>query len=431
MMIDLAISICKKVKDAGGQALFVGGYVRDFLLGKQSKDIDIEVYGLEPSVLLAVLGPGVKFCGESFGVFKVNNCLDVSIPRRERKTGESHTDFEVSCDPHMRVFEAASRRDFTVNAISYDPLENMYHDPFNGISDLSAGILSVVGDRFDEDPLRVLRGFQFISRFNLIPTKRTIDKCRSLKGSLNGIAKERVYEEFLKWANGSHPSAGLKFLRDCEWVEGFPELVALIGCEQSPIHHPEGDVWTHTLHVCDEMAAVDGHDYVDMFVALFHDIGKPATTKINEGKITAYGHAEVGSTMACEFFEKYFDGFLIKDLALISQLIKIHMYRPMVDYSAKSMRKFVNRKLGIASLDRFEKIIKADCFGRPPKPKELSDEMKRFLKDCKEYVPPVVKGQDLLDKGMNPGPQIGDKLRELRNIHISTCASREELLGLV
>ena len=425
------IEICKKVKEAGGKAYFVGGVVRDQLLNKKSKDIDIEVFGLKPEMLPPLLGPSVKFCGESFGVFKVDN-IDISSPRRERKVGAGHTGFDVSIDPFMSLKDAASRRDFTINAIYYDPLENKYEDPYDGISDLSARRLDVVSDRFKEDPLRVLRGMQFCSRFNLKPTNRTIFACRLLKGTFKELAKERVWGEWEKWAGRSvAPSVGLEFLAQTEWIDNFPELKAMIGCPQPAKYHPEGDVWTHTLHVCDEMAALGG-DHVDMFIALLHDIGKKDTTKVYEdGKITAYGHAEHGFTLAREFFEKYFAEYLNKDLNQICQAILLHMYRPQPAgaYKQKSVRKFMLRKLGCISIDRFEKIIRADHYGRPPLPKVVPADLENFIKDCRAYTPPVIKGQDLLNLGWTPSPEIGRKLYELESQHIAFGYDREKLLS--
>ena len=427
------IEICKAVKNAGGHAFFVGGCVRDHLLGHIPKDFDIEVFGLEPNVLITLLGRDVKFCGESFGVYKIGNTIDVSQPRRERKSGAGHTGFEVDVDPYMSIPDAASRRDFTINAIYHDPLENKYYDPFDGMSHLSSRRLEVVSDRFDEDPLRVLRGMQFVGRFNLSVSNRTIFRSKKLKAAFRELAKERVYEEWEKWAAKSTvPSAGLKFLVDCEWVEHFHELQRLIGCPQSPKYHPEGDVWTHTLHVCDEMAALGG-DHIDLFTALLHDSGKSKTTKVyNDGKITSYGHAEYGSLLARDFFEKHFAGYLNKDLNKICQTILLHMYRPQPTgaYKQKSVRKFILRKLGCISLDRFEKIIKADHYGRPPLPKLVPKDLENFIKDCREYIPPIIRGQDLIDLGYEEGPAIGRKLEELMTSHIYFGHDRKKLLEL-
>lgn len=426
-----SIEICKKVKEAGGKAYFVGGVVRDQLLNKKSKDIDIEVFGLKPEMLPPLLGPSVKFCGESFGVFKVDD-IDISSPRRERKVGAGHTGFDVDVDPFMSLKEAASRRDFTINAIYYDPLENKYEDPYDGISDLSARRLDVVSDRFKEDPLRVLRGMQFCSRFNLRATNRTIIACKLLKGTFKELAKERVWGEWEKWAGRSVvPSVGLEFLVQTEWIDNFPELKAMIGCPQPAKYHPEGDVWTHTLHVCDEMVTIGG-DYIDVFSACLHDAGKVKTTKVyDDGKITAYGHAEYGSLLAREFFQKYFAEYKNKDLNEICQTILLHMYRPqpVTGYKQKSVRKFVLRKLGCLSIDRFEKIIRADHYGRPPLQKTIPKDLELFIKDCREYIPPAIKGQDLLDLGYTPGPEIGKKLYELESKHINLGLSKDKLLA--
>ena len=433
----LGIQICQKIKDAGGQAYYVGGYVRDFLLGLNPKDLDIEVFGLHQERLCQILQEcgSVKVCGESFSVFKVNNEIDVSPPRRERKVGAGHKGFDVDFDPFMSIKEAASRRDYTINTIYYDPIEDNYEDPYGGIGHLRSRILEVVSDRFSEDPLRVLRGMQFVSRFDLRWSNRTRFCCERLKSCMKELAKERVYDEFYKWAEKSEtPSAGLKFLAETGWIENFPELNNLRGCVQSEKWHPEGDVWTHTLHVVDEMRKLNGSDHIDLFAAFFHDIGKTLTTVIHEdGRITAHGHDTHGAIMTQKFFEKYFGSYLQKDLDKICKIVDLHMYRPQpVGYfKSKTVRKFMLKKLGCISIERFERIIRADAYGRPPIPKELSEDMERFLKECKEYVPPMLKGQDLIDRGWKPGPSIGHKLRELESLHIGQGLDRDELLSTV
>ena len=178
----IVIALAQRVKDAGGRALIVGGWVRDRLMGRVSKDIDLEVFGLSApalQVLLAEFGT-VNTVGESFTVYKVAG-IDVALPRRESKKGRGHRGFEVTGDPDLSIAEAARRRDFTINAIAWDPLTDEYLDPWNGRGDLAARVLRAVDPvTFGDDSLRVLRALQFAARFDFDLEPGTRDLCRQL-----------------------------------------------------------------------------------------------------------------------------------------------------------------------------------------------------------------------------------------------------------
>ncbi len=238
--LDVAISIAQAVRDAGGRALIVGGWVRDRLLGRDAKDIDVEVYGLPADrlkELLTRIGP-VNTVGESFTVYKVAG-LDVSLPRRESKTGRGHKGFEVTGDPTMSIEEAARRRDFTINAIAWDPLTDEYLDPFHGREDLERRILRAVDPRtFGEDSLRVLRAVQFAARFEATLDPDTLALCRIIP--LDDLPAERIWGEVEKLLlRPARPSIGLTAARDLHVVERlWPELQAMIDCPQDPEWHP-------------------------------------------------------------------------------------------------------------------------------------------------------------------------------------------------
>ncbi|MDR2844503.1 MAG: polynucleotide adenylyltransferase, partial [Puniceicoccales bacterium] len=268
------------VAEAGGRPLLVGGCVRDALLGARPKDVDIEVYGLEPVALERALRRrfAIVSVGQSFGVFKLKeHAVDVSLPRRESKAGAGHRGFTVQGDPHMDIADAAARRDFTVNAIYWDPQTGAVLDPHGGRRDLAERVLRHTSAAFAEDPLRVLRAMQFAARFLLTPAPETVALCSQIEPE--GLPPERIFEEWSKLIlKGVKPSRGLAFLRDCGWVSYYPELVALVGCEQDPHWHPEGDVWNHTLHCLDAFAEKrTGDAWEDLVVGLAvlcHDLGK-------------------------------------------------------------------------------------------------------------------------------------------------------------
>ena len=250
------LHLFKLIEDAGGRPQVVGGSVRDALLGEPVKDIDIEVFGLPVRELENLLTPHypVDEVGKAFSVFKIRGIdIDISLPRRESKSGEGHKGFAVEGDPNMDRREAAGRRDFTVNAISWDPVEDRIFDPFDGLADLERGILRHTTERFSEDPLRVLRAMQIAARFSFQVFSDTVELCRRMEPE--NLPLERIFEEFRKLLlKGREISVGLDFLRSCGWLRNFPELDSLIGCEQEPEWHPEGDVWIHTLHCMDAFA---------------------------------------------------------------------------------------------------------------------------------------------------------------------------------
>jgi len=300
-------TVCEVISAAGGRALVVGGCVRDAVLGTAAKDLDIEVYGIGPAELVPLLGEHFRLdlVGQAFGVVKLHGLpIDIAIPRRESKAGLGHKGFDIFSDPRMVPEEAASRRDFTINSMALDPMRGELIDPFGGLCDIRARILRHTSAKFVEDPLRVLRGMQFVARFELTTAPETVTLCSGIEPE--GLARERIFEEWKKLLLlGVRPSIGLEFLRACGWIRVFPELEALVGCPQEPEWHPEGDVWTHTLHCLDAFAQERiGDEWEDLVVGLAvlcHDTGKPSTTKNEDGRIRTLGHEAAGESPTRSF----------------------------------------------------------------------------------------------------------------------------------
>ncbi len=250
----LAADIARAVHERGGRALVVGGWVRDRLLGITSDELDMEVFGIPAHELPAILEPfgKVEPIGKSFPVYKIGN-IDVGLPRRESKTAPGHKGFVVEGDPSMTIEDAARRRDFTVNAISWDPLSHEYYDPVGGRTDLQSRTLRAVNpETFGDDSLRVLRGVQFAARFEMTMDESTKSLCRSIR--LDDLPPERIWGEIEKLLlRAERPSLGFALALELGVVDQlFPELKALVGCIQEPEWHPEGDVWVHTLQVIDQ-----------------------------------------------------------------------------------------------------------------------------------------------------------------------------------
>src|SRR5882724_6506736 len=228
------------------RAYLVGGCVRDSLMGIAHKDFDLEVYGAGYEELergLSAYGR-VDLVGKSFGVIKFSGQSggqwDFSLPRRDSKVAAGHTGFQIEFEPDIDPRTAASRRDFTINALMFDPRTSEYLDFFGGRSDLQQRVLRHTSPAFVEDPLRVLRGMQFAARFDLTPATETVELCRSIVQTFPELAVERVGMEWFKWAaTARRPSAGLRFLKDTGWLRHFPEVAALDGTPQDPEWHPE------------------------------------------------------------------------------------------------------------------------------------------------------------------------------------------------
>lgn len=242
---ELVCAIAQKIYENGGTAYFVGGYVRDKLLGRENKDIDIEVHNISAENLETILsefGEVMKF-GASFGVYNIKGYdIDFALPRTERKTGEKHTDFEVTADPYMSTEKASKSRDFTINALMENVLTGEIIDHWHGRDDLYAGIIRHVdNETFKEDTLRILRAAQFSARFEFDIAEETIEFCKQL--DLSELSRERVFTETEKALMKSEkPSIFFEqLLRMGHLDYWFSELKALIGTKQNEMYHQEGE----------------------------------------------------------------------------------------------------------------------------------------------------------------------------------------------
>jgi tRNA nucleotidyltransferase (CCA-adding enzyme) len=423
----LARAIAEAVRARGGRALAVGGYVRDRLLGLASRDLDLEVFGIpagELPGLLAAFGR-VEPVGQSFPVYKVGP-VDVALPRRESKSGRGHKGFIVQGDPHMSFEEAARRRDFTINAIAWDPLTGAYEDPFDGRADLDRRVLRVVDPRtFADDSLRVLRALQFAARFALTVPDDTRRSCARIP--LDDLPAERVWSEVEKLLlQAERPSIGLALARDLGVVDRlWPELAALVGCEQEPEWHPEGDVWVHTLLVVDEArprcADLDRAGRVAIMLgAVCHDFGKPATTAFIDGRIRSLGHEEAGVAPATAFLDRLnvhsIDGVDVRRqiLGLVAHHLKPGAWHKVRDEVGDGAFRRLAQKVDLELLAR---LAEADCMGRTGQ--FDCSAMGWFLARARalgvEHRPPgrLVLGRHLLALGVEPGPRMGRILDQI------------------
>lgn len=438
--LETATAIAQAVAGAGGRALVVGGWVRDRLLGRDAKDLDLEVYGLTAERLKALLerfGP-VNTVGESFTVYKVGP-LDIALPRRESKVARGHRGFEVTGDPFLSFEEASRRRDFTVNAIAYDPLTGEYLDAHGGLADLARRVLRATDPAtFGDDSLRVLRAIQFAARLDFTLDEATQALCRRIP--LDDLAPERIWGELEKLLlEAPRPSVGLALALDLGVVDRlFPELQALVGCPQEPDWHPEGDVWTHTLLVVDEARRlIDDlprpQQVALMLGALCHDFGKPATTTLVDGRIRSMNHEEAGVQPTLEFLDRLklytVDGFDLRKhvVGLVAHHLKPLMwYRSPTPVGDGAFRRLAQK----VDLDLLARLAKADCRGRASEfdctAMDWFLERARALGVVHAPPPPLIKGRHLIALGLEPGPLVGRILKEIYERQLDGRIATEE-----
>ena len=436
-----AEEIAEGVHALGGSAYYVGGYVRDRLLGRDSKDIDIEIHGITEDALIELLsdmGETASF-GRSFGIHTLRGTgIDIALPRTERSTGQGHRQFDVSVDPFIGTEAASSRRDFTINALMQDVLTGEILDYHGGREDLEKGIIRHVSDAsFAEDPLRVLRAASFASRLGFDIADETISLCRSI--DLSGLSSERVEEELAKaLLRSDSPSVFFEELRRMDQLSfWFPELEALIGLPQDPLYHPEGDVWIHTMEVIDRAAAL--RDKTDeplsfMLLCLCHDFGKAVTTELIKGRYHAYQHEVKGIPVIESFLRR-----IVKEKSIrryVTGMVPLHM-RPNVAAFSKPSVKSTNR-LFYEAASPGDLVYFAIC----DKPVLAGEE--NFTGDSDflwerlsvfeaTMAKPHITGKDLIEAGISPGEELGrllDYALKLRLAGIDKDQAMKQVMGM-
>jgi len=434
------MKLAEAMRAAGGRALLVGGCVRDELMGKQPKDWDLEVYRVDPLKLRELLNQfgRVNVVGEAFTVYKIGNDLDVSLPRRERKTGRGHRAFVIEGDPEMTVEAATLRRDFTINAILQDPLTGEILDPYHGREDLQRNVLRAVSlQTFAEDSLRVLRAAQFAARFEFRVEPETVVLCRSI--DLSDLPPERIWGEMEKLLlRAQRPSIGLGWLHALGVLDQlFPEIKALIEVPQDPEWHPEGDVFVHTRLVTDRARElIEDLPYAKqitvMLAALSHDFGKPATTEFIDGRMRSRGHEEAGVEPTESFLNRLnihtIEGYDVR--AQVVALVRDHLkpgeyYKKRDEVGDGAFRRLARK----CELELLYRVAKADSLGRNAEwvPRENWYDSAaqdwfiaraRELQVAEEPPPPLLLGRHLLELGLDPGPRIGEITRAVYEMQL-------------
>ena len=424
-----AEEIARLIQLEGGRAYYVGGCVRDGLLNRDNKDLDIEVHGISPAALeriLDSLGSRISL-GESFGIYKLKGCdVDIAMPRKEKLRGKGHKDFDIFVDPFAGTESACRRRDFTVNAMMRDVLSGEITDHFGGISDLEKKILRHVNDEsFTEDPLRVLRAAQFAARFDFTVAPETVELCRGME--LGNLSRERVLGELEKaLLKAGRPSLFFSTLRFMGQLHcWFPELEELIGIGQDRRYHAEGDVWEHTMLVLDEAAKLRHKackPLAFMLAALCHDMGK---ARCKDGDDD---HAVAGIAVAESFLCR-----LTKETRLIKNvlnLVAMHMRPLELMYCQAGSESYNIMFDKVHDPDALLLLVLADDSGRVstvPSAMDISL-LYRQLEEYRECMArPCVTGQDLLDAGLRPGRDFTDILSFAHSLHLAGADKKEAM----
>jgi tRNA nucleotidyltransferase (CCA-adding enzyme) len=402
----------------------VGGSVRDHFLKLPIKDYDIEVYGLshieQLEEILKEYG-SVNLVGKSFGVLKfvhLGKEYDFSFPRIEKKVAKGHDGFEITCNGMMNFTEASLRRDFTINAMGYDIEEQKFIDPYGAKRDMQQKTLRHINDKsFVEDPLRVYRAVQFCARFGYDLAHETILLCKKMveDGAVEELPKERIYIEFKKLLLKSpKPSVGFKLMRKLGLLRYYPELEAIIDVPQSPIWHPEGDVWIHTLMSIDKMVNLktgdEKQDLKLMFGVLCHDLGKATHTQIRTDRISAIGHEVAGVEPTKRFLYRLTDEHNFIDSIL--PLVKYHM-RPSQYFRNGAKDKAIRKLSTKVNIEEVVTVARADFLGRTTQASikglyEAGDWLLEKAKrlDVYNHPPkPLIQGRDLIDLGLKPSKE--------------------------
>jgi tRNA nucleotidyltransferase (CCA-adding enzyme) len=424
--------LCRAVADRGGRALVVGGWVRDRLLDRATSDLDLEVHGLSREGLEELLGRfgPVRRVGASFDVYLVGRSnLQVSL-----------------VEPGLGLAEAASRRDLTVNSMAFDPLTEELLDPHGGAADLSSKRLRATrAERFGDDPLRVFRVARLAATLEFEPTSQLLALCRDQP--LDTVAPERIYEELCRLLlEAARPSLGLVCLRDAGGLRALPEIEALIDVPQNPQWHPEGCVFVHTAMVIDQAARLrvgrPEEDLVLMFAALFHDLGKPATTRLVDGAVRARGH-ELAGVDACRTLMLRLRASA-RLVLRVTTLVRHHLAPLQLAKQRAGGRAYrkLARSLADGGVDAslLERLARADQLGRTT-PEALAgrfEEGDRFLEEAARYTMPgepanrdVVLGRHVLARGLATGPEVGRILDACRDLQDETgLRDPQQLLDL-
>ena len=411
-----ALQVVKTLQDAGFSAYFAGGCVRDMLLGKDSDDIDIATSAKTSEIL--ALFPHCHEIGAAFGIINVvmdEHCFEVATFREERdySDGRHPEEIRYTDDPELD----ARRRDFTINAMFFDPVNETLLDFANGQDDLRKRILKTVGDpemRFAEDYLRILRAVCFAIRFEM---ELSADIPIAIRDNLAGLQKlsvERIREELNKMLTGKHPDRALQMLADLGILEKIlPEVLAMQGVEQPKEFHPEGDVFVHTVLMLRHMTCPS----VELaWSILLHDVGKPSTFSIGEDGVEHfYCHEHESARMAEDILQRF--KFSRKEITNIVESVGNHMRFAHVSEMRQAKLK---RLIASETFPLQLELHRIDCISSHAKMDQyifLLDKLGEE-EDVVALPKPLINGHDLMELGIPGGPIMGEILNRIADMQM-------------
>jgi poly(A) polymerase len=427
-----AAKICYKLQRRGFQAVFTGGWVRDSLLGLPSSDIDIATNATPDKV--EKLFRRTKAVGKSFGVILVkmkDTDFEVATFRIDGTYSDGRHPDGVQ---FTSMEEDAKRRDFTVNAMFYDPRKNKYIDFVDGQKDLAAKRIRFVGDpnqRIVEDNLRMLRAIRFALKLNSWIEPESMQAIRVNASKITNVSSERVREEFMKMIELGCPKKMINLLFDSNLIDYIlPEIKPMKGNKQNPFWHPEGDVLEHTILV---MQGLIGESSLLQLAALFHDIGKPSTAKV-EGedptRISNHGHDDVGAKMTFDIMTRL--KFSNDEINYVVNLVSEHMKHQ----AAKDMKKStLKRFMAQPYFDDLIKLNYADvgsASGDFSTIEFLEEKKKNWTPEEIKPKTSLVTGDDLIAMGLKPGPEFKKLLTLVMDAQLEgTVKDKEQGLKLI
>jgi len=434
MLRDFAVSIARTLRERGYKAYFVGGCVRDQLLGREPADYDVATDAV-PNEILNIF-PEAYGVGAQFGVVLVAQSHDAGSGMVEVATFRSDVGYSDGRHPDEVRFskdprEDVQRRDFTINGILLDPLNDEVLDFVNGRKDLEAGIIRTIGEpgrRFAEDKLRMLRAIRFAARFGYTIEEATFRAIRQEASQIHQVSRERVRDELTKMLTEGHARSAFLLLDKAGLLhELLPEIEAMKGVEQPPQFHPEGDVFVHTLLLLDRLPQPCPPTLA--WGALLHDVGKPPTFRVAPDRIRFDGHVEVGIRMAEEICRRL--RFSNDDTEQIAALVEHHMRFAHVQRMTEStFKKFVR-------MPRFSEHLELHRLDCQSSHGDLSTY--NFTREKTASTPPesmrpepLITGDDLIAAGYKPGPRFKEILSAVEDGQLEgRLQSRNEAMQLV
>jgi poly(A) polymerase len=427
-----AIAVVRRLREAGFEALLAGGCVRDEILGRTPKDYDVATNA--PATRVLELFPGSLPVGVQFGVVLVpsgDDRIEVATFRRDGVYVDSRHPVSVTFGS---AAEDAARRDFTINGMFLDPLENRVIDYVGGRDDLARGVVRAIGDpaaRLDEDKLRMLRAVRIAARLGYAIDPATWDVIRRESRHIDLIAWERIGEEIRLILCEGAAKRGFELLHASGLLAVvMPELLAMEGVAQTPLHHPEGDVWTHTMLVIDQLRAPTETLALG---ALLHDVAKPIcagrkTTPEGE-RITFYGHPERGADMAVAICQRLKRSRAVWER--VAYLVRNHLRLVSAPLMRKSTLTRFLREEGIEELLELARID-ATASNGDLQYYEFCRAKLAALSEEQLNPPALVTGRDLIALGHAPGPRFSEILHAVEEQQLEgTLADRDAALAWV